>query len=56
MAITTDKNWQLCNRLFHFGYFIANPVEYGIGLFIHILKSNTSFAADKFMFILSASD
>ncbi len=28
MVIITDKIGQLCNRLFHFSYFIANSVEY----------------------------
>jgi len=32
MVIITDRNGQLCNRLFHFSYFIANSIEYGYAL------------------------
>jgi hypothetical protein len=32
MVIITDRNGQLCNRLFHFSYFIANSIEYGYPL------------------------
>lgn len=28
MVIVADRNGQLCNRLFHFSYFIANAIEY----------------------------
>jgi hypothetical protein len=28
MVIISDRNGQLCNRLFHFSYFIANAIEY----------------------------
>src|ERR1700709_676065 len=28
MVIITDRNGQLCNRIFHFSYFIANSIEH----------------------------